>query len=121
MIAGKEELKFFEEQAEKQIQIYPDACDCGILLRDPAEKIPFRDNLQRLREIYKSTVTHWGDSKTCFGSETKLFVEFERAPEDMYSRGVFLTVSYAKDSVRKKEFISIDIIGGTQIQNPYKE
>jgi len=114
MIAGEVAYHFFEEQERRQIQIYPDAADMGIRLRNDEHKAQFRDHLRDLMSIYKYQLNKWE-----YGSSTSLFVPYEC--EDGIYFGVRVEVSWHRDTHRPLEFISIFIERGRTAINPFQE
>lgn len=113
MIAGEVAVHFFEEQFRHQIQIYPDAADFGVRIRNEEHKAEFRNQLRDLMGIYKYVLTKWEN-----GSSTKLFIPFEQ--EDSVYFGVSLTVTFNRDVRRTLEFISITIERDCSQTDPFQ-
>ena len=123
MAPGKENLIFFEDLAKKQIQIYPDACDYGIIIKNGAfnrdsanlkEQINF--HARALTEIYKSVRTVWTN-----GASLDLKIPFE-IDEWREFVGVNVRLGFHIDRKKNIQFLSIDINHGQLgFSSPFKE
>lgn len=102
----KTEMKFLEEQANLQVHLYPDACDCGVL--DPSEetKDEFRRVIKELLDLDENYIDYRMNLGASIQRNYRLLVLTEMLEHDMH-RGTEYTVLYIKDS--KLEAFSIEI------------
>jgi hypothetical protein len=111
MVPGKESLIFFEDLAKRQEQIYPDACDHGVIVKSGAinresanlkEQINF--HARSLTDIYKSVRLAWDN-----GASLSLNIPFEKDEAGRFV-GVNLHLGFNIDRKRSIHFLSINII-----------
>ena len=111
MIPCKENFIYFEQLEPQQVQLFPDACDIGIVFETLKQKREAARNLRPLLDFYKSKNSIWGSG----GRTWEIKIPFEH-PEDEYDKnGVILRVSFSEgerntfDTFKNKSFITIDI------------
>lgn len=100
----KEEFMVFEQLERQQVQIYPDACDYGVRLKD-IKNIEFvRKSLNELIKFYKNRngykTRQWHNGKA-----VELFIPVEL--DGRFEEGVSLEVIFNNDSAGG--FITINI------------
>ena len=111
------EYFYFEDIHRKQKQVYNDACDYGYVY-DESEAVKLKESLQALMDTYDYKYTKHGDIYKNGGFQVTMFISFEQ--EDGVFRGVELTVSCQKDSVRKVKFVSVEIKHKSKYSDGYK-
>ena len=116
---GKEEVVFFEQLAAKQVQIYQDAADHGILLPWDGEVVApdIRANLQGLLKTYKVQSTSNLTKDRGGYKMWRFFIPVEK--EGGQISGINLVITYNVDKLYKKRFISIDISRETKAEGDY--
>jgi hypothetical protein len=125
MIAGKENLVFFETLAKRQERIYPDACDYGVVVFNGKIteegmnlKSAILDNTHALIQIYKHRKDVWDDIGGK-GACIEMDIPYEKE-NDIYV-GVRMRLSYYINKKQKKQFISIDFFRYESEISPFKE
>jgi hypothetical protein len=116
MVAGKEYLYPLENLSKTQKQIYPDACDYGII-STPEIFETIKKSIDGLKETYKHKILEWGDLPKTGGRTISFFIPFEY-DEERYN-GVNLDIAYHVDTRRKVKFFSIDIKRDITSINPF--
>ncbi len=116
----KEELIEFEKWSNQQVQIYPDACDCGIRLGDilPEKLEQMRVSLNEMIGMFKKPRYAYSADNWEGGRSVSFFV-----PIEMYGgleRGVSFRIAFLRDAkISGGGFISIDI--HSTARHPYVE
>jgi hypothetical protein len=101
--AGKEEFIYFEQLAQKQVKIFHDSADQGILLSADANdpiRVTARKNIVELMKLHGYKL-----EKYSYGSLTKLFIPIE-LDGDLVA-GTALTVAF--NSMKGKVWLAINI------------
>jgi hypothetical protein len=108
----KEELHYFMELQKRQVQIYPDACDVGVIITDE-ERLLLRGMVKDLSEGLKTKMETWGDetradNKT-WGSSWECLLPFEY--EDGYALGCMVKLNFhrAKVGAKMENIIEVEL------------
>lgn len=106
----KEELVAFEKLEARQRQIYPDACDAGILLGDIREEDlnKLRVDLNEMLKVFKKPEYDYRADTWHGGRSVEFFIPIEM--DEGMEHGYKFRVAFCEDKkVRGGGFISIDI------------
>lgn len=118
MIAGKEQIVFFETLAKKQEQIYSDSCDCGIRVEDNRNLFDeICKNISELKTIYKNTVKSWGNPAICWGKNITFFIPTEIDGSTYI--GFNIKISFNSDKRKNVKFFAININSSNTNKNPF--
>lgn len=108
MSVFKEEMFILEGLASLQKQIYPDACDFGVILTAKMKE-DLRGVIRSLKGLRSYKSTTWGNwyKDGSFGSSIEAFVAFEIDGE--YYNGSLVQIDCHVDKRRKIEFATITL------------
>ena len=108
MAVFKEEIHILEELAQRQKQIYPDACDIGVWAT-PGVKKQMHDIVAKLIKLPGSKLEWKMDNGRTKQYQYELIVMWGYADNDQYD-ATLVDVLYVKDRYNRKnyEYFSID-------------
>jgi hypothetical protein len=108
MSVFKEEIHILEGLASLQRQIYPDACDYGVILTTKMKE-DLRTVVKSLKGLRSYKVHKWGawGKDSSYGSSIEVFVAFEN-DRGMFN-GTLVQIDCHVDKVKKLEFATISL------------
>ena len=126
MAVYKEELRYLDDLASRQVQIYEDAVDVGIevsgfhdpllkeikkLLEEDFPVVGLSDFIQK-RQI-------WGERGRDWGYEVRIRIPWEK--DDEFYCGTEVLLSYNEDKSMNVKFVTIGFNEFRSVDNPFKE